>query len=303
MTKTELDNQLAVACDRIVPDLNEIKKLILAGADTNQVNEYDDNIFDDTFVSVLYDAGDDASKSAKAVEEIKEIIPLMIEKGWNIKKYGIGTMDRFTRSTYDPLTFELFRYMLQYDLTDRPKDYKEVLDSVGSEESYQRCCVNNHELENLFYSIYEMVEAKMKGRDYTGIGLYYNAIGTTIDKIVYFDENDTTLKKTDFTEYNADIGFVCGDKLLVLRKSVNILCMNDRLADCPQIDASHLFGENVIGEKIRSVSFDHKEIKREKTGYGQPTIIMELENGKKLKFTHNFGEFPGKKTQSRFWVE
>jgi len=39
------------------------------------------------------------------------------------------------------------------------------------------------------------------------------------------------------------------------------------------------------------------------TRYGQPTIIIELSNGKKMKFSHNFGELSDRKSQSRFWVE
>ena len=303
MTQIELDEKLALACDKATPDLDEIKELIIAGADTNQVNKYNNNIFDDVFLEVLYEVRDDSKKLPKTVEKIKEVIPLMIDNGFDIKRFGISTMSQFKFATYDPFTFDLYRFMLQYELADDPKAYEEVLEGVGGEESYQRCCEHDHDLENLFYAIYEMVEAKMEGRDYKSIEPYYGAVGLTIDKIVYFSDSNTLVEKEEFTEYNADIGFVCGGKLFVMRDGVNILFMNDRVNEQPQIDISSVFGKDAINRKIKSVSFDHKDVIKGNTHYGQPTIIIELTNGKKMKFTHNFGELPDKETQSRFWIE
>ena len=88
-----------------------------------------------------------------------------------------------------------------------------------------------------------------------------------------------------------------------MRNGVNILFMNDRIAEYPQIDISTAFGKDAIGRRIKSISFDHKDVIKGTTHYGQPIIIMELANGKKLKFTHNFGELPDKEAQSRFWIE
>ena len=303
MTKIELNEKLALACDKATPDLDEIKELIVAGADTNQLNKYGDNIFDDVFLKVLYVVRDDAKLLPKAVEKIKEIIALMIDNGFDIKRFGISTMSQFKFATYDLFTFDLYRFMLQYDLTDDPKAYEETLEGVGGEESYQRCCENNHDLENLFYAIYEMVEAKMEGRNYKSIEPYYGIVGLTIDKIIYFSDSNTLVEKNEFTEYNADIGFVCGNKLFVVREGVNILFMNDRINEQPKADISSVFGKDAINRTIKSVSFGHKDIIKEKIHYGQPTIIMELTNGKKIKFTHNFGELSDKETQSRFWIE
>ncbi len=302
MFKAELDKELYLACTDYDHDLGKIKKLILAGADTNQTDRYGDSIFDDVFMYALHAVDDDKQKLSETAERIKELIPIMISAGWNIKKFGVSVADQFTLSTYDRLTFDLFKFILQYDLTDDPKDYEEILEGVGTEESFQRCCEENHELENLFYSIYEIVEAKMEGRDYHSIELYYDAIGLTIDKVIYFDGEDTTAKKANFFEYNADIGFVCGNKLLILKKGVNILFMNDRFDDQPQIDFSSTL-QACIGTRIENISFEHKTVIDGTTHYGQPTIIIELSNGKKMKFSHNFGELPDNQAQSRFWIE
>ena len=155
MNKKELDGKLVLSCGKSRINLDEIKELILAGADTNQVDKYNNNIFNGVFLDVLYDVRDDAKKLPKTVEKIKEIISLMIENGFNIKRFGISTMSQFLFSTYDSFTFDLYRFMLQYDLTDEPKKYEKILEGVGGEESYQRCCEENHDLENIFYTIYE----------------------------------------------------------------------------------------------------------------------------------------------------
>ena len=303
MTQIELDGKLVLACNKAKPDLYEIEELIIAGADTNQVNKYNDSIFDNVFLEVLYEVRDDSRKLPKTVEKIKEVISLMIDNGFDVNRFGISTMSQFKFATYDSFTFELYRFMLQYDLADDPKAYEEVLEGIGCEESYQRCCEHDHDLENLFYAIYEMVEAKMEGRDYKSIEPYYGIVGLTIDKIIYFSDSNTMVEKNEFTEYNADIGFVCGDKLFVIREGVNILFMNDRTNEKSQVDISSVFGKNAINRKIKSVSFDHKDVIKGTTHYGQPIIIIELTNGKKLNFTHNFGELTDKEIQSRFWIE
>lgn len=303
VTQIELNKKLVAACDKPTPNFEEIRELIIAGADTNQMNEYGNNIFEDVFLIVLHHLRGNAKKLPIAVEKTKEIITLMVDNGFDIKRFGLSTMSQFIFSTYDPFTFELYRFMLQYDLADDPKNYMEILEGIGIEESYQRCCEHNHELENLFYAIYEMVNAKTEERDYKSIEPFYGAIGMKIDKIVYFSETNTMVDKQNFTEFHADIGFICGDKLLVMRDSINILFMNDRIAECPQIDISFAFGMDTIGREIKSITFDHKYVIKGATHYGQPTIIMELANGKKLKFTHNFGELPDEETQPRFWVD
>ena len=58
MNKLDLNKQLVQACQLPTPDLEEINKLIIAGADTNQVDENGTNIFDDVFLFSLYDVYD-----------------------------------------------------------------------------------------------------------------------------------------------------------------------------------------------------------------------------------------------------
>lgn len=45
MSGTELNKKLAAVCKSVDPDLDEIRNLIIAGADVNQLNEYYGSIF------------------------------------------------------------------------------------------------------------------------------------------------------------------------------------------------------------------------------------------------------------------
>lgn len=304
MNMSGYDEQLAVACQKNVPDLNEIQRLIIAGADVNQLDEHGRTIWDDVFYTALMEAIDvDEGAVTATVDTIKEVIALMVQHGWDTKRFGLEVMHQFLFSTYDWFTFDLYRFMLQYDLSDDMKRYQKALESVGGEESYQRCCEENHDLENLFYAIYELIDAKMNGRDPNSIALYYDAVGMRVDRIWYFGTSDTLVEKENFTEYNADIGLMCDGKLLILRTGVNILFMNDRIEEQPRTDLSERYGETVIGQTIQSISFSHRTVIKGSTHYGQPTIILEFSNGNKMKFTHNFGEMPDKEYQSRFWME
>ena len=307
MLQEQLDRKLAEACDRPIPDFAEISELILAGADTNQLDRFGDSIFDSVFIQVLYYRANDEDvpekEKQKVYDDAKSLVALMAEHGWDTRRYGLAVMEQLAHSFYDHSVFDLAKSFLRLDLGNDQQAYESLLEGFGTAESYQRCCEQDHEAENLFYTIYEMVEAKRNGNSYEGIELYREAVGRTIDRIVYFNESDTTVAKGSFTEFYADIGFACGDKMLVLRDGINILLMNDRAAEVPQIDFSDAFGENTVGEKIISISFDHKSIVKGNTRYGQPIIIIELANGKKLKFSHNFGEQPDRPSRSRFWTE
>lgn len=303
MSGNELDKKLAAICNSDAPDLDEIRDLIIAGADVNQLNKYGENIFEEVFIDILYDARDNTQKLPQIVGKIKDIIQLLVDNGWDVRKYGLSTTNQFKFSTFDAFTFDLYRFMLQYDMFSDLQDYEDMLEGIGTEESFQCCCEHDHDLENLFHAIYEMVYAKKEGQNYLSIEPYYDAVGLTIDKVLYFGNADTMTTKEEFTEFGADMAFVCGEKLLILRDSVNILFMNDRLAETTQIDISPAFGQNVIGQSITAVSFAHRNVTKGTSNYGQATIILELNSGKKIKFTHNFGEMEGRNYQSRFWVE
>ena len=196
--------------------------------------------------------------------------------------------------------FYAAKRILECPLSEKPEDYEAALESIGTEESFQRCCEECHEQENLYYAMYEIVDAKMNNRPFEGIFPYYQSLGKKVDRIVYFADKLDFKETPRGTEFNSDFGFICGDAVIVITSNINILLMNNRAFEEPKTDISESVGEDIIGSTIVDISFEHQNITKDKTRYGQPTIILKFDNGKELRFTHNFGELTNKETQARF---
>lgn len=298
-----LNQKLIKACDDA--NLDEIQRLIISGANPNLLDEYGESIFEHVFIYALDRVEDESENSTEEYGEIfnqvKNTVKTLINCGWDIQKYGLKVMHQFIYMSNQKLAFDLMKFFLEFNLGDDKSEFESLLEGIGTEESYQRCCENNHDLENLFYAMYEIVNAKMENRSYKNIELYYDAVGMKIDKLLYLGKENIVPSKAGATKYNDDICFVCGEKILVIRECVNILFINDIINE-EYIEIPNLFGDNIIGSKIVNVSFEHKEIVDGTTHYGQPTIVVSLDSGKKLKFTHNFGEHNGDKVQSSFVV-
>lgn len=303
MNTDVLNEKLRKACADA--NLDEIQKLVISGANPNLLDEYGESMFEHVFIYALDRGIDEVEFSTEEYDEIinqvKNTINTLIHYGWDVQKYGLRVMRQFIFLANQKLAFDLMKFFLDFDLGDDKTKYESLLEGIGTEESYQRCCENDHDSENLFYTMYEIVNAKMENRSYKNIELYYEAVGLKIDKVLYLGKEGIVLSKAGATEYNDDICFVCGEKILVIKESVNILFINDIINE-EHVEIPNLFGDDVIGAKIVDVSFEHKEINKGTTCYGQPTIVLSLDSGKKLKFTHNFGEHDGEKSQSSFVV-
>ena len=193
--------------------------------------------------------------------------------------------------------------ILSCPLLEKQEAYEAVLESIGAEESYQRCCEECHEQENLYYAMYALVEARMKGMPFGGIHPYHHALGKRIDRIVYFADNTDFVETPHGTEFNSDFGFVCGDEILVVTSGINMLFMKDRASDTVSVDVSTIFGAGVIGATVVDIVFEHKKKNRADGQYGQPTIIMKLDSGKGLQFTYSLGELPAGDVQGRFLTQ
>ena len=298
--KERLDKQLRNACE--ISDIDAILSLIRAGADFEQCDQHGDSILSCAFIDSLYEVQGRPSDEERIIGKIKTIIWEMVNRGWAAERYAPDLMQQFEFATNDPYTYELYKFFIQFDFEKDEQIYETFLESLGTEESYQRTALHDHARENVIYTIYEMVEAKQKHLPYQSVHLYTDAIGKTVDKILYFSNEDNTSKKDSFTEFYADIGFVCGNELLLICEGINILFADFRLREQPQIELPNMFEDEVIGTTIMDISFDHNEIVRGKTYYGQPIIRITLNTGKILCFSHNFGELSENKYVSHFWT-
>lgn len=311
----EKEQQLIEECKKAPADYAKIKHLIDEGADINAVNEYGDSLLSSIIGYFIPEECYGCEQRNLPAEKrncdgcpcaeqsrLLDIVELFIENGWDTVKYGLECIRELTFVPHNRVIFDVAKRILECPLSEDIQSYEAALETIGTEESYQRCCEACPEEENLFYTIYELIDAKMNKKDFEGIELFYDAIGLRVDKIIYFSgQNDIKGSKRGWDFYS-DIGFVCQDKVLVLSSYINILMMNDRKNELPQTEITEIFGKSFYNAVITDISFDTASIRRKTTIYQQQSIIIDFDNGRQLRFTHNAGQHPDKKTQSSFKI-
>lgn len=303
-----LEKEFLQALKEKKPNFDKAKCLLDRGVDINSVDNYGESIINDLLLNLSsyppecdYCEDDNClTCEHKRRLHMNPIIDFFIENGWDTVEHGISCIASLVHTTHDARMFYAAKRILECPLSSDPERYEEALESIGIEESYQRCCEECHEQENLYYAMYEAVEAKMNGEPFEGIHPFYRAIGKRIDKVIYFADKLDFVETARGTEFGCDFGLLCGEELVVIRSCVNVLLMNDRIQEKPQIDASSSLGDGVVGATILDISFEHNKITKGKTDYGQPVIILTLDSGMEIRFTHDFGEEEDCEPQARF---
>ena len=293
-----LEKAFISACKKIPLNYDEINGLIEQGVNVNETDEYGDSVAEDIFH--FYP---DVPNDGAGVSPIEEVADILIKAGLDTEKYALRCIEALIFSSDAKHSFYAMRRILSSKCPSNQEAYEEALEGTGTEESFQRCCEHNHEYENIYYAMCEMIWAKQQGLEHEKTDLYYSAIGMCVEKIVYFKDTVDTATEGEKTAFYADIGFVSGDRVLVLCHSINILFSDYRTNEQPQVDANDIFGATIVGKTIVDIYFDHKDIKKGKTNYGQPTINIKFDDGTIIKFTHNFGEVDDKLVTHTFEVE
>lgn len=307
----DLDRDFLDALKQKTPDFEKAKTLLAQGVNINAADKWRDSILAECLLERANcppECDFCEEESCRGCEQKRKahLIPMIeffIENGWDSVSFGLNCIVALVHTTHDAQMFYAAKRILSCPLLEKQEAYESVLESIGTEESYQRCCEECHEQENLYYAMYELVEARMKGMPFEGIHPYNHALGKKIDRIVYFAGNTDFIETPRGTEFNSDFGFVCGDEILVVTSGINILFMNDRALDTASVDVSTVFGSGVVGATVVDIVFEHKKKNCEAGQYGQTTIIMKLDSGKELQFTHNFGELPAEDAQGRFLTQ
>lgn len=308
-------NELNIALERALtqdpPDFEQAKALLAQGADINGKGAHVFSLIQSCILSATDDPPecDDCERDSctgcekKKRQRLMDVVEFFIGNGWDTEAFALGAICYLAHSTHDRQMFYAVRRVLECPLSEDREAYESVLECIGTEESYQRCCEDCHEQENLYYAMYEMVEARMEGRDFRGIHPYTEAIGKRVDRVVYFADSVDFTETPRGTEYLLDFGFICGQDVVLIGPHVNVLLMNHLLGEEPQIDVSHVFGEGIVGSRITDITFEHKCVSKPNGCFGQPMVILHLDSGKSLRFTHDFGERDGVETRARFITE
>lgn len=329
MLLTSLEHEFIAACCEVPPNFEKAKALLAAGVDINRKDDHGEPFvaeivfgYPQTASSCCVECDkcekcekyDDCEECGGCEAEtcegclqndttyLPKVVEFLISNGWNVKENGREVLRSLVFSTYSKEMFDAAKIICQAGIDWEHSPVEQALSTIGTEESYQRC-EGDHDLENLFYTFYELVERASKNLPFEHIDTYHSAIGLKIDKIVVFGE-DSGIGVDDLgrTTFAHDIGLVCGDKTVIIKKDVNVLLMNGLQNMLPCVEMNDIFGFAACGRTISQITFAHNRVIKGPVHYGQPTINLHMDDGAVISFTHNYGEMPKGEYIPRFRV-
>lgn len=332
-----IDRQLIDACQAYPPDFTAIRRLVMQGADVNAVsaNDADDCVLSEIIfgypeISELRAAYCESCKDENCVgcsldipdadgRYLPQIIQFFLENGFDVTRdngfAGARVLESLKLSSFDRYILDGCKLLLHAgadpSLSGYTDDDESVLSSVATEASFQRCCEANHALENLFETMYQIMDAKRQGKNFWLIEYYDVCIGRRIDSIrLYSSEAPlkgvfpiVSLRSRHRNCFLDTVVLDCGGKQLCVTRYVDLFVD----PHIPQNAAEHADlaprFPDCVGHMITAIDFDHAAIQRGTTFYGQSIVLIRLDNGKTIRFSTNFGEMPEKDAVAWFSIE
>lgn len=291
----KLEDELVRLCEADEPNRDEIKTLIARGANVNAKNAYGEYLLSE----VIYYGSESGAKTL-------ELVKLFLKSGFDAKNLGLNVIGTLVFSASDRYIFDTAKLMIRAGAAGDETSWNELLNTIGGEESYQRCCDHNHACENIYYAMYELVERASKGK-HEDILVWHDCVGKTVDAVCADAKSAPAIKPMWGKKYEmaGRIIFQCGEHSVVLEGNPNVYgCdrISGREMEHPVSLADRL--PFCVGATITDISFCHTEVedKKKRISYCQPHIILTFNNSKHLHFTTNFGEVPERKTKTYFEV-
>lgn len=335
----DIGNRLVNACTDFPPDFQLIKELLNSGIDLHMVSEANKDDPYDKYETMLSEiikdhadfCGDDncqgcpkdscygCSHRIPDGRYLPEIVRLFLEKGFDCSaqnnRIGAVCLQNLTWSTYDEYILDAAKFLLKAGakpdciIEDFPED-ETVLDWVAVKESAADCVDEDHALSNLFYTLYEIMDACIKGEEYDGIQYFDHCVGKRIERVMMSsEESDIQGFFRMDTEKNS-YEHCFRDQLIIWCEDMP-LCINrytDAIID-PRVPVKMKVQENVseyftdcIGSRIVSFTFEHISFTKFNTIYHQPITLIHLDNGKTIRISTNSGEVKRAETAAYFTV-
>lgn len=300
----ELEDKLIGLFRSGKPDFETADELLLQGADVNAEGKSDeDNILSEILGGYGIDWDGDCSDS-ECGEAMVEVIRYFLEHGFDVNKkdgrYGAQCLFELTLSSFDRHIIDATKLLLKagaqnINITSNPEDNETPWGFIGMEGSAQNVIYNDHHMSNIFEAVYQIYQALSDGKDYSGIDSYEESVGRRVLKILsekpedsepFFDMESPGPPHRNC--FNQNLFFILDEG--ILRTTQYAEFWYDKvLPDVETVDVSERF-PGVAGAVIRGFRFDHREIRKGTTGYGQPITSIEMNSGQILTFTINFGE-------------
>lgn len=291
----KLEDKLLRLCRAHVPDEEKIRAVIEAGANVNAVDQNGCTLL----------AAALRNTSAHMGRYFPVLADIFLNAGFDAKRFGLGVVGSLVFSTYDRYVFDTAMLLLKAGANGDESRWEGLLEAIGTEESYQRCCEKDNACENIYYAWYEIVRRASEGERFDDIGVWEDCIGLRIDGIIA-DANSSPVvsEPEDGTYFFRDqLMLLCGEKTVLIEGNPNIyLCgrpEEDELAHPVDLSQSLSFAVDAVIERIE---FEHRECRKGTTSYRQPNIRIFFDNGRALRFSTNFGEVPKEETSNYFEI-
>lgn len=314
----ELGNELVDECRNYPPDFEKIYALLNGGVDLNVVDEeYDENILATIIygypeINELRDSycesckGEDCNVCSLNVSDadgrfLPEIVRMILEHGFDCSnlngKAGLSCLQNLTGSSHDKYILDAAKLLLDYGVdpegsTEPPET---VMEWVYAKAVADVVIHNNIKEANLFFTMYEILKAKVKGEDYALIDYYDRCIGKPIDQVVLYGDN-IDFKEIDesLCHYHGTLVFWCEgiplciteDQELYIHPNIPLKALQSKVVDD--------YFKECVGSMITAIEFDSDIIDQ----CACQQTILKMNNGTVIKFQFNAGEVPMEKLKN-----
>lgn len=327
----EIENQIRDACNEYPPNFEKIERLMAQCKDLSIVSkdDPDENILSDiilwypeprqlqVYCESCYDSSCEGCSIAGEYDGryLPQIVKLFLAHGFDAERDGgrVGRMClcNLTFSSRDIYVIEAEKLLLNAgaDPTMRV-DGESIIDQYSVEESF-RSCEQEHRQANLYHAMRRIAEAASCRKDYNNIEFFEVCLGKRIDKIEMACTGVTPSRAIynvgfPFPKYKncfaTPIVFHCEGKQLCVNRYVDIFVDPNILKEAETVCNIEPFFPDCVGHRIEKIEFGHTTVWEGTTSYGQPIILIRLDNGKTIRFSINFGEVPREEMTAFFSV-
>ena len=298
----KFEKEIHDMCENNKVDYERIDYLLKNGASANavEVTEYDNGETDeDLLLTECWMDGYayfDENGNRKTDEEFGlKLLNIFIDNGLDIDKY-VNHIFGCIHFTYDEKHYvEITKTILNNIKNKANINLESSLNGIGTEESYNNCCTQDHKYANSLSTIYEMIEKYYeKNLDPNKYFECEKALNQKIKDIKIFCKDIKLDQPKNFISDDIDIFIECEEDILcVLNKYIfvnnnDIISEYEPLETTSDVTKGNAFGnsikEYVIGEKIVDISFsDCPTNTAPKTTVHTTVIDIKLTNNKTIR--------------------
>mgnify|MGYP004645764883 FL=1 len=320
----ELEDKLIELFRSGAPDFEAAEELIRQGADVNAVGKDDgENILSEILIGYeCSEHGDitgdvcghcdanrcngcEHSRNPDSGASMCAIIRFFLRHGFDVNKrdgcFGAQCLYALTLSTFDRYMIEATTLLLNAGAKNRPispvpADEDETPWSfIASEGSYQGACEKDYAASNVYEAVYQIYQAVHDGKPYNGIDSYEMAIGKKVIKVLaetngagptFFSIDLPDFKKDNC--YTQTLYFVYDGGVLISTQYAEFWT-DTVMPAADLVDVSAHF-DGIVGSTIKGFTYGCRPARNGIAGYSQPVTTIEMDSGRKVRFSINFGE-------------